>query len=223
MEQVIVKKDAIFEFDYPFDKSTIKTIKENIKKLSYSKLEFNQIEYSTPEIPPEDWEKNNISIHFSDKALAGFLLNKNLNFKKLYDWFQKCVEEVAQELVINEKFYITSSWANRVKQGDVIHNIKHPYSVINGIFFLSRSELEGASDFQIFFQGPMTKWSQMFLNHMSLDTYTITELQSKLILFPSSLPYQINTFPNYYTENQDEWCYIIKFQSLPIFMKPKRL
>lgn len=139
----------------------------------------------------EKWVINNVKY-----ITENHLLVRDEKYKKLHEWFHKCLTEVKEELNYNcEKLKITQSWGNKeeINQWHCIHI--HPNSFISGVLYLTDSDAYTWMSVE-------SIWSNLNLNLFRTITNGAEEklevihkqetVAGDLIIFPSSLRHSVN-------------------------------
>ena len=146
-------------------------------------------------------------------------LEKNEQYKKLYEWFDNCLSEVKDELKLEcDKLKITQSWANKSLVTNWHHPHVHSNSLISGIFYLVDSDActwfsidsiwnfhrYGLGDFKYQILKPN------FDQNLTKIIHKEKTVSGNLIIFPSSLYHSVDEHMSLNTER-----YTISFNTFP--------
>tara|TARA_B110000503_G_C7099365_1_gene393095 strand:+ start:158 stop:793 length:636 start_codon:yes stop_codon:yes gene_type:complete len=136
-------------------------------------------------------------------------LENSLEIKKLYDWFNACLEDYRKTFnYACDGYKIILSWANKANSSGSHRMHVHPNSFISGIYYLSDSPSP------TYFEDPRYQlrsgWFVATDHPIQDSVWTCPSDTGSLVLFPSWLPH--------FTEGQpfDGWRYSISFNVIPV-------
>ena len=151
----------------------------------------------------EEWQEFPACVFTRDQRLE-----KREEYKELFDWFHKCLDQVKDELQLScESLKITQAWASKISKGDNHFRHSHPNSYASGLLYLNDSDA-----FTFFVNH--NKWN----DNLKLQPFGGTECvyahksaQAELLIFPSSLDHGVN---NGHLD-PDEDRFTLSFNSFP--------
>ena len=172
MDKVNILGSPFYRFYYP----EIKTVEKNLKELVYQPNPFNQAQ--------SNW------IYEGVKPDGN---NKNLHtlpqFKDLFDWMHKCLDEVGKDLKITSKLTACSSWCNLNKKDDFFHDHEHPNSFISSNLYVTGHERDKTVWYapNPYFTSLYPIGPDGFDNKVHLLQYSEPTEPGKFIVFPSMI------------------------------------
>ena len=95
-------------YRFYYDESKVDSILQNLKDLEYRNNDTNWI-----------WTG------VKEDGVSGSDLYKLPQFKELFEWMHKCLDEVAKDMRLTSKLIINSAWANLNTPGDYFYNHTH--------------------------------------------------------------------------------------------------
>lgn len=136
-------------------------------------------------------------------------LHRDAEWRKLFDWFDSCLDEVIREEKLDcDKLSITSSWCNVYYAGEYHRHMPHRHSMsyLSAVYYMT----EGAPTL---FQDPVpyrAEYAQIEVLKHEFDPLEQVQAEpGKLVLFPSWMFH--STVPH--SEDFDRWT--ISFNTLP--------
>lgn len=151
---------------------------------------------------------DNIEIKRNTNVSLLVNLKNNPDFKHLFDWFSKCLEEIRVTQKYDcDKIEITNSWVNVAMGGYDMHlnYHKHSMSLFSAVYYMTYGS-------PTLFEDPVqgrTNAQLEVLQHDFLPWYNVDPVPGKLIIFPSWMYHSSAR----HIGNTDR--YIISFNSLP--------
>ena len=176
---------------------------QNIFKFKCSEELLNN---TLESIKKETWRKNNNN-YFTENTR----LNKKDEYKELYDWIYKCLNEVKEHLNYEcTELKVTQSWANKSDFQMWHPDHFHPNAVISSILYLTQSNSKTwfildniwfLETFRLFY-GEHKKNNKV--------TYANPSVSGDLIIFPSTLFHAVSPIKDPF-----ETRYSISFNAYP--------
>jgi len=116
------------------------------------------------------------------------------NIMKMVDWYAYELLDVTRDA----EFYFTTSWINRLEEGEVIDRHIHSNSVISGIYYIDVTPDSSVITFHKN-RSHLTTWpastkplqAGKTWNQYNLENYTYTPQNGLCILFPSHLEHSV--------------------------------
>jgi hypothetical protein len=152
---------------------------------------------------------------YSSNANNKFNVKEPIKSKELITWFNRCLEEIKNDLYKDVSFDIkvTDAWFNKSSYSEKHHLHSHPNSVLSGVFYLTTHERKAKTKF--YFPNPFyyIDFSNLLCStetSITSEKSLVTEVQpvaGKLIIFPSNIKHNVDV--NVTTENR----YTIAFNS----------
>ena len=132
----------------------------------------------------------------NSSSIETYILNKEPELKYLRLFIEEQINIYARDVMLvsdDIEFYITQSWLNWTEKGESHHRHYHSNSIISGVFYINA--LLGSDSIVFFLAGP-----QETLRLQRTGNNEFNELQHRhyvktgdLVLFPSTLPHQVET------------------------------
>tara|TARA_B100000029_G_scaffold445836_1_gene466567 strand:+ start:731 stop:1381 length:651 start_codon:yes stop_codon:yes gene_type:complete len=139
---------------------------------------------------------------FNQSTINNYIFNDRL--EKLKDFCEQQLKIYLAEVIIpkNEiELYITQSWLNITKPGEMHHEHIHQNSIVSGVFYIQAEE-----DDKITFVDPMAPRKNMIcfekenFNIWNSDTWFFPANPGELLLFPSWLTHKVAVNENATTD-----------------------
>jgi uncharacterized protein (TIGR02466 family) len=145
----------------------------------------------------EHKREDNISKNIENSSsIERYILNKEPELKYLRLFIEEQINIYTKDVMMvsdDIEFYITQSWLNWTEKGESHHRHYHANSIISGVFYINA--LLGSDSIVFFLAGP-----QETLQLQRTGNNEFNELQHRhhvktgdLVLFPSTLPHQVET------------------------------
>ena len=109
-------------YRFYYDESKVDFILQNLKDLQYRHNDTNWI-----------WTG------VKEDGVSGSDLYKLPQFKELFDWMSKCLDEVAKDMRLTSKLVINSAWSNLNKPGDYFYTHTHANCFVSSNYYASGS------------------------------------------------------------------------------------
>lgn len=189
MEQVLVCPQRIYKFSFP-DADKLKEIKDVVINEEYHK--------------PGTQHKS-----------KDFFIHKREEYSVLFEWINKCVEEVKfEEVYFCDHLKISQAWLNKSFPGEETIPHWHANSVISGIFYFDDHEVPTNFAFRDhwYVGHPDAGQSYIKLSHReerSMIFHEVKSVSGDLILFPSTFAHGVEA--NYSEDNR----YTLSFNTFP--------
>ena len=125
MNEFKMNKDFVLGipfYRFYYDESKVDFILQNLKDLQYRHNDTNWI-----------WTG------VKEDGVSGSDLYKLPQFKELFDWMSKCLDEVAKDMRLTSKLVINSAWSNLNKPGDYFYTHTHANCFVSSNYYASGS------------------------------------------------------------------------------------
>ena len=125
MNEFKMNKDFVLGipfYRFYYDESNVDFILQNLKDLQYRHNDTNWI-----------WTG------VKEDGVSGSDLYKLPQFKELFDWMSKCLDEVAKDMRLTSKLVINSAWSNLNKPGDYFYTHTHANCFVSSNYYASGS------------------------------------------------------------------------------------
>ena len=109
-------------YRFYYDESKVDFILQNLKDLQYRHNDTNWI-----------WTG------VKEDGVSGSDLYKLPQFKELFEWMSKCLDEVAKDMRLTSKLVINSAWSNLNKPGDYFYTHTHANCFVSSNYYASGS------------------------------------------------------------------------------------
>lgn len=115
--------------------------KENILGFPIYRFYYQKekIEHIKEEVLKLDWISNPQNLMWVGSD-TGENLHDLPQFKELFEWFHKCLDEVKLDLKLTSNLKIISSWANLNKKDQSFHDHIHPNAFMSSNYYVSGGE-----------------------------------------------------------------------------------
>ena len=175
-------------YRFYYEESKVDSILQNLKDLEYRNNDTNWI-----------WTG------VKEDGVSGSDLYKLPQFKELFEWMHKCLDEVAKDMRLTSKLIINSAWANLNTPGDYFYNHTHANCFVSSNYYASGS----SNDKTIwvienpYFHGTNIRPCGNWYGEDSEKTYFLVHEEAtepgKFIVFPPMITHRAT--PN--TSNED--------------------
>jgi len=116
--------------------------------------------------------------------------------KELFDELQKCIDQVSEKHLKNQKLVICDSWVTRSKFGQQGQGHWHSWSVFSGLLYMTEQE-KSHTIFSLedpFFEKYKHPFGVRCVNYIPYN-FSIKPVKGKLIIWDSSLSHRIGPVP----------------------------
>lgn len=157
----------------------------------------------------EEWVSNSTN----SKTLSD-RLDKNTNYKKIFNWINKCLDDVKDELDLKcDKVRVVQSWANKAENGQWHFPHIHPNSYMSGILYLNDSDANtwfSVKNMWSYFNGDYYENLKIIYDQDKMRViHKQKSVSGDLIIFPSNICHSVDE------HKSEEPRYSISFNAFP--------
>lgn len=156
---------------------------------------FFDLDRELTELERKFVDKQKIRSNMGNMVSEDNYVLENKNLSSLKSFFEDSIAEYFDATYNPRnavKLTITQSWINYTKQGEHHHKHAHPNSVVSGVFYI---ESDNTADKITFYNDKyhQIKFEPKDFNIYNSESWWFEAIQSRLILFPSSLAHMVET------------------------------